>query len=69
MGVRELWTMIIDIGFASKLELDLETAVITVDGDEAEMRIFDDYGDIELAFNFAKRGRQRLAHYRNTARR
>ena len=53
-GVRELWTMIIDIGFASKLELDLETAVITVDFDKAEMRIFDDYGDIELAFNFAK---------------
>ena len=27
-GVRELWTMIIDIGFASKLELDLERAEI-----------------------------------------
>ena len=53
-GVRDFWAMIVDFGFASKLELNLETASIKVAGDEAEVIIFDDHGDIELAFNFAR---------------
>ncbi len=53
-GVRLLWQEIKKAGFLEKIEINLETARLEINGDTAEFFIYDDEGEVDMDFALTK---------------
>ena len=53
-GARLMWTEIKELGMLEKLEVNLDSIQLKINGNTAEIIIYDDEGDIEMDFALAK---------------
>ena len=53
-GARQMWTEIKEMGMLEKIEINLESAKVKMKGDQAEIYIYNDEGEIEMDFALLK---------------